>query len=53
MYFNIYFITSVYFSAGIIELNDKQEKELQRIYEALILRKLGLSEKFPKELLYA
>ena len=46
-------MTSMYFGLGIIELNDKQEAELKHIYEVPILRKIGLSSKFPKELLYA
>ena len=53
LYFNIYFISSIYFGFGIIELNQKQEVELKWIYEAPILRKIGLSSKFPKELIYA
>jgi len=46
-------MTSIYFGLGIIELNDKQEAELKHIYEVPILRKIELSSKFPKELLYA
>jgi len=52
IYFNIYFLLSVYFGVGIISLNEKQEKEIKCIYKELILRKLGLSIKYLKELLY-
>ena len=52
MYFNSYFLTSVYFGVGIIELTKVQEDELKSLYKAPILKKLGLSIKFPKELLY-
>ena len=46
-------MSSIYFGSGIIELNQKQEAELKRICEAPILRKIGLSSKFLKELIYA
>ena len=53
MYFNVYMIKTVFFGCGIVELNDKQEKELRRIYEEPMLRKLGLSVKFPRTALYS
>ena len=53
LYFNVYFMTSIYFGSGVIELNKKQEAELKRIYKGLILRKIVLSVKYPKKLLYA
>ena len=37
LYFNIYLVTSVYFSVGIIELYNQQIVELKRIYEAPLL----------------
>jgi len=52
LYFNIYLLTSIYFRAGIIELNKQQEDVLRKIYESPILTKLHLSIKFSKELLY-
>ena len=53
IYFNIYMIKSVYFGCGVIELNEKQEKELRRIYEEPMLMKLGLSKKYPRAALYS
>ena len=53
VYYNIYLIKTVYFGCGIIELNDKQERELKRIYKEPILNKLGFSKKFPRNVLYA
>jgi len=53
MYYNVYMIKSVYFRSGIVELNNKQEIELRRIYEELLLIKLGLSRKFPRDILHS
>ena len=46
VYYNIYILKSVYFRYRIIDLNEKEKDELRRIYEELLLRKLGLSIKF-------
>ena len=48
-HFNVCLVTSVHFRSRIIELNDLQEKELQRMCEALMLTKLGLG-KYAQEL---
>jgi hypothetical protein len=53
IFFNIYLIKTVYFGCGIVVLNEKQERELKRIYEEPILNKLGFSKKFPRDVLYA
>jgi len=53
LYYNMYLIKKVYFGCGIIRITRKQENELLKICERPILRKLGLSEKFPRELLYS
>ena len=45
-------MTKVYFGCGIILILDTQEKKLKSIYENIILKKFGLSEKFPHEVLY-
>jgi len=50
IYFNMYLTRSV-FLCNIIELTMQQERILIEIYERLILKKLGLSKKFPKVLL--
>ena len=52
IYFNIYLLTSMYFSTGIISLNKKKYKELKRLYEEPILVKLKLSRKLLKDILY-
>jgi len=53
LYFNMYMITKVYFGCGIITLSEQQEKTIMKAYEATMLNKLGLSQKFPKELIYS
>ena len=52
VYFNMYLITMVYFSYGVLILNPKQEEELIKISEATLLQKLGLSKRFPRKILY-
>ena len=44
--YNICILISDYFRYRIINLYKKEEEELRRIYEELLLRKLGLSIKF-------
>jgi len=53
MYYNMYLIKKVYYGGGIFALNDRQEKILKNIYEAVILNKMGLSVKFLRKVLYA
>ena len=52
MYYNIYMLTSVYFGSGIIELSEEQEKEIMKMTEPALLRKLGLSINFPRTVMY-
>ena len=52
VYFNMYILKSVFFSCAVVHLTNKQIVELKRIYEVPLLRKLQLSTRFPKELLY-
>ena len=52
IYYNIYVLTSVYFGYGITKLDDKEEAELMKIYEVLILKKLGLSIKFLQAIMH-
>ena len=52
MYYNIYMLTSVYFGSGIIELSKEQEKEIMKMTEPALLRKLGLSINFPRTVMY-
>lgn len=42
----------MFFIYGIINLSDNQENEFCRIFEVLILKKLGLSVKFSYTLIY-
>ena len=52
IYYNMYLSKKVYFGSGIFALNSKQANILKKIYEPVILRKMGLSEKFPRSVLY-
>ena len=53
VYFNMYLIIHMYFGYGMISLTPKQEQLLMKISETTLLRKVGLSEKFPRKILYA
>ena len=52
IYYNVYMLTSIYFRSRIIELDEKEEIELMRITEPALLRKMGLSVKFPRTVMY-
>ena len=49
----MYLIKQVYFGCGIISITPAQEKILMQISKAILLKKLGLSKKFPKKILYS
>ena len=53
MYYNMYLYKKVYFGSRVLSLNQKQEDILKKIYEPVILKKMGLSEKFPRLMLYS
>ena len=53
MYYNMYLIKKVYFGCGVISITSQQERILKKIYEPIILKKLGLSENFPRAVLYS
>ena len=53
LYINMYLITHVYFGCGILNINPKQEEILMKLSEPVILKKIQLSVKFPREVLYA
>ena len=53
MYYNAYLITNVYYGSGVFSITKTQEEVLKKIYEPTILRKLKLSTKFPRKILYA
>ena len=53
VFFNMCLITQAYFGCGVIHLNPNQEKILMKISEGTLLRKVDLSEKFPRKVLCA
>ena len=53
MYYNMYLLRRVYFGYGIMRLMPNQEKELMKLSENVLIKKMGLSKKFPRKLLYA
>ena len=53
MYCNMCLIKKAYFRYGIFKILQQQENILKKIYEPVILRKMGLSEKLPRSVLYA
>ena len=53
MFINMYLTTHVHFGCGIMKLLPKQEEILSKISEPVLLKKLNLSVKFPREILYA
>jgi len=52
LYYNMYLIKKVYFSCRVMSISHQQECVLKQIYESIILRKLELSENFPRAVLY-
>ena len=52
IFYNIYLLTKIYFRYSIMYITSKQEQFLMKIYESTILRKLGFSVKFPRNVLY-
>ena len=48
MFYNMYLLTQVYFGCGIVKFTPKQEQRLMKICEPVLLKKLGLSDKFPR-----
>ena len=46
VYYNVHMIKSVFFGCRVINITKKQEKELKRLYEEPILRKMDFSTKF-------
>ena len=53
MYYKMYLIKKVYFGCGIVHLSKQQEKVSKQIYKLVLLRKLGLSENFPRSELHS
>jgi len=52
IYYNMYLIKKVYYGCGILTINKSQEKILRKIYEPVILKKMGLSVKFSRDILH-
>ena len=53
VFFNMCLITQVHFECEIIVLLPKQEEMLMKISEFVLLRKLGLSKRFPRSILHS
>ena len=53
LYFNIYLLKSIFFGIGIMQITEKQEKEMQLMCEETTYSKLGLGRKFPQLALYS
>ena len=53
LYYDAYLIKKIYFGSGVMSLTEQQEKVLKQIYEPVLLRKMKLSEKFPRSVLYS
>ena len=51
VFYNVCLLMQVYFGCGIVKLMPQQEARLMKISEAALLKKLGLGEKFPRDVL--
>jgi len=53
IFYNAYLTKKVYFGSGIFTISEQQEDALKRVYEPILLKKMRLSEKFPRSVLYS
>ena len=53
LYFNAYLIKKVFFRYRIVKLHKEQTRILQKMYEKIIIKKLGVGENFPQVVLYS
>jgi len=53
IFYNMYLIKQVYFGCEVVNLMPQQEEILQELSESTLLKKLGLSENFPRKILYS
>ena len=53
LFYNAYLIKKVYFGSGVLTISEQQEEALKRIYEPILLKKMKLSEKFLRSVLYS
>ena len=53
MYFNMYMTRVVFFGYDSIDLLEKQNKDLRKVYENLISKRLDLGKKFLCKVLYS
>ena len=53
MHYNMCLHKKVYFGCGVLSLNQKQEDISKKTHEPVILKKIGLSEKFPRLTLHS
>ena len=50
---NMHIIKKVYFVCGVLSLMPQQETMLKKTHEPMMLKKLGLSENFPRAVLHS
>ena len=53
IFYHTYIIKSTFFSYRVVKITDKQDMALRKVYEELLLLKLGLSRNFSKKVLYS
>ena len=53
LYFNAYLLKKVFFECRVINLSKEQDKELRRMYETTLAKKLRLGSNFPRTALYS
>ena len=52
MRFIMHMLTNVFFGCEIVKFSDKEIKELKKKHKITMIRKLGLGDKFPRNLLH-
>ena len=53
LFYNMYLTTQVYFGCGIVKLLPQQERILMKLSKRVLVKKIGLGENFPREVLYS
>ena len=52
VYYNGHMLANVCFGCGITKLNEREDIELRKVYEAPLLSKLGFNVNFPRDIMY-
>ena len=52
MYYNMYLTATIYFGYRVMNLLPQQEDILKKIYEPVLLQKMGLNIKFLRKIMY-